>query len=74
MPKYVIMTLFFIFAGTPSPVVPSGHLGSLNLAVGQRFPGSEVSHNSWIVEGYLWLGLIVVEHSSLALATELTGQ
>ena len=37
MPKHVIMTLFFVFAGTPSIVVPSGHLVSLNSVVGQTF-------------------------------------
>ena len=64
MLKYVIMTLFFVFAGTPPFVVPSGHLVSLNSAVGQTFPGrvlTEVSHNSWIVKGRVF---VAVSHNS----------
>ena len=76
-PKCVIMTLFFlffVFAGTPSIVAPSGHFLLLNSAVGQTSWGgllTDVSYDSWIVEGSLWLGLIIVEHTSLAVTNQL---
>lgn len=75
MPKCVIVTLFVVFAGTPSLGIPSGRHVLLNSAAGQTVLGSyftELSHYCWIVQGYLWLGLIIVEHSSLTLADQQT--
>ena len=45
MPKCVVMTQFVVFAGIPSPVIPSGHLMLLNSGVGQTVEG-RFSHRS----------------------------
>jgi len=55
------MSLFFVFAGTPS-IVDCGTVWlscvielSSQVTHSSRWLLTEVSHNSWIVEGYLWL-------------------
>ena len=65
-PKCVITTPFFFFAGTSSIMAPSGHLIWSNFRGEGYLP--DVSRDSWIVEGSLWLGLVTMEHNGLELA------
>lgn len=76
MPKCVIVTLFVVFAGTPSLGIPSGRHVLLNSAAGETVLGSFFSQNYLITVGSYrgtcgW-GLIIVEHSSLTLANQQT--